>query len=118
MYKLLLGSVVISNVYGAFIPNPLGKAVPSKFQGLVDIVTVTVYITEPIFTGLGHGKFPHQTVWVSSQYWFILSKAHIKAIKGWPQMLNSSKYLCNFIIMYGTWSESKDSQVAQLVLIE
>ena len=38
--------------------NPLSKAVPDlvNFPGLVGIVNAAVYKTEPIFTGLGHGK--------------------------------------------------------------
>ena len=37
--------------------NALSKVEPDKFTGLVGIVAATVYKTEPIFTGFGHGKF-------------------------------------------------------------
>ena len=78
MYKLLLSLMVISDVHSSFIPNKttfnkycltqwISKLLGSfeilwvrqylvNFMGLAGIVYTTVYKTEPIFTGLGHGK--------------------------------------------------------------
>ena len=77
-YKLLLSFTVIPEVYRSFIPNKnyiyqvLPYSVDSKlpgsfeihavrqylvnFMGLASIVNTTVYKTEPILTGLGHGE--------------------------------------------------------------
>ena len=60
--KLHLLSTVLSYSVDFKAPgepwNPLSKAVPDlvNFPGLVGIVNAAVYKTEPIFTGLGHGK--------------------------------------------------------------
>ena len=71
-YKLLLSLTVISGVYSSFIPNKLHllstvlllgsfeihwvRQYQVNFMGQASIVNTTVYKTEPIFTGLRHGK--------------------------------------------------------------
>ena len=70
--KLIRIFLVISNVYMFFIPNKTtfnkycltpqsfeihpGKQYLVNFMVLVGTVNATVYMTEPIFTGLRHGK--------------------------------------------------------------
>ena len=78
MYELLSSFTVISNVYRGLIGNETTftkycfaqwiSKLPGSFEihwvrqylinfmGLVGIVNANVYKTEPIFTGLGHGK--------------------------------------------------------------
>ena len=78
MYKLLLSFTVILKVHMFFITNRtaftkyyltkwISKLCGSfeihwvrqyliNFTGLAGIVNTTVYKTEPIFTGIGHGK--------------------------------------------------------------
>ena len=77
-YKLLLSFTVISNFNRSFIPNkitftkyPLTQCILTlhgsseihwvgqylvNFTGVAGILNITVYKTEPIFTGLGHGE--------------------------------------------------------------
>ena len=77
-YKFLLSFMVMSDVYRSFIPNKTVftryfiiqriSKLPGSFEihrvrlyllnftGLAGIVNATVYWTEPIFTGLRHGK--------------------------------------------------------------
>ena len=65
-YALLLSFTVISDIYRSFIPHkttftkhcfiPQSFEILVNFTGLVGIVNATVYQTEPIFTGHGHGK--------------------------------------------------------------
>ena len=65
MYKLLLNFMVSSGVYRSFIPNKNTfikycftelRQHLANFMDLAGIVDATVYKTEPIITGLGHGK--------------------------------------------------------------
>ena len=92
-YKLLSSFTVISDAYRTFIPNKttftkycftqwISKLPRSfeihcvrqylvNFMGLAGMVNVTVYKTEPIFKGLGHGKlslFLTLSLCVSSSY--------------------------------------------------
>ena len=78
MYKLILNFMVISDVYRSFISNKSAftkysltqwilklfrsfeihcvRQYQVNFKGVMGIVNATVYKTEPIFIGLGHGK--------------------------------------------------------------
>ena len=61
-YKFLLSFTAISGVYRSFVPNKTTftkhclKAAPGNFHRLAGVVNAIVYKTEPIFTGLNHGK--------------------------------------------------------------
>ena len=71
-YKLLLSFMVIKYVYSSFIPNKTVftkycltqihwvRKYPVNFTSLVGITNATVNKTEPIFTGLEHGKWLRQ----------------------------------------------------------
>ena len=95
-YKLLLSFKVTSDLYMSFIPNKtavdkysvthwISKLPGSfeiqwvrqclvKFTGLAGRVNTPVYRTEPIFTGLGHGKLFESVLIVNTCYVQILRR--------------------------------------------
>ena len=79
----LLGTALLSGLQTPPLHwNPLSKAV--NFTGMVVMINATVYKTDPIFTGLGHGQLP-----------LLLTKAIGRYVS---YNISACRYICIFFI--------------------